>query len=188
MTSNFTPATPVNLPEALDTFKTEARTEEFQVDTLERAIWAARRRASVESKMQSLRDTAQAEMDRIHLWLTEALAPYQHDMDYFDALLEGYHRRELDTDPKRKTIKLPDAELVSRKQPDAWEFDEDAFIASASFKHPDLVRVKHEIDKKEAKRLLTATDTGSVIDASGEVVEGVTVTPGDVKFSVKAKA
>lgn len=187
MSTEFTPAI-VELPDALDTFGTEAKTAEFAVDTLERAIWAGRRLAKVDADMQKLRDTAQLEMDRIHNWLMDALAPLQHDVEYFTALLEGFHRRVLADDPKQKTIKLPDAELVARKQPDAWTFDDEAFIPWASFKQPDLVRVKHEIDKAAAKKLLTVTDSGSVVDAAGQLVDGASVTQGEVKYSVKVKA
>lgn len=128
-------------------------------------------------------ELAKAEHDRIDEWLRrrrEAL-----DTSFVEMCLRTYHEARLEENPKAKTLHLPGGTLAARKLPDRWEFDDERFIAWARGRKGDFIRTKVEVDKPVAKRELQVVD-GQVIDPlNGEVLDFVTVTPGETNFAVK---
>ena len=49
----------------------------------------------------------------------------------------------------------------------------------------EFIRIKKEVDKKELKKVLSATDDGIVVNSDGEVIKGVTVVDGGEVMTVK---
>ena len=49
----------------------------------------------------------------------------------------------------------------------------------------EFIRIKKEVDKKELKKVLSATDDGIVVNSDGEVIKGVTVVDGGEVMNVK---
>lgn len=161
--------------------------QRFVIDGPKTADWACRKLARLRGQMAANEDLADEERRRIDEWLGAENAKLQRDASFFEGLLCEWHRTVLDTEPDRKTVALPAGKLVARKQPARWTFDEDAFILWAVRSgHDELVRrPAPEVDRAEAKRLFKVLD-GIVVDpASGEAPQGVTVEPGDVRYSVE---
>lgn len=170
-------------PEAADTIR-----EAFRIDTLAQADWAARKVAQARRRLAEAEDVAAAQIERINAWLAEQRQRCDRDTVFLTGLLERFHRERLADDPKAKTIDLPSgAVLVARKQPDCWTFDDDQFVEWARTGYPDAVRVRTsvEVDRTVAKKLPVVD--GQVVAPSGEVVPGVEVTPGEVRFTVKTE-
>ncbi len=129
---------------------------------------------------------AQAQKDQVDAWLQKRREA--HDTAYLEGCLRQYHEARLAVDAKARTLHLPSGTLAARKKPDAWEFDEEAFIAWAEVNRPDLLRTKLSIDRPVVKQTLVVRDDGRCIDhESGEYVPAVTVEPGGVSFTVKAE-
>lgn len=126
----------------------------------------------------------QAEKDHLDAFLERSRAA--HDTSFLEMQLQRYHEARLERDPKAKTIHLPSGTLVARKRPDHWEFDDEAFLEWAKTRRTDLVRTKEEVDRTAVKKALIVNNDGRVLDFdSGEFVESVTVTPGEIAFSIK---
>lgn len=160
----------------------------FEVDTLEKAAWAMRKLAHIRGKMAEIQTIADKEIMRIQYWADERKKDLEGDAHYFEGMLIAYHQRAFADDPKTKTIKLPHGELAARKQPDDWRIMDETFIKCAKeLGLMTLIRAKEEPNKAEAKQVLKFDPaTGKVIDPeTGAVVDGVTVIPGGIKFSVK---
>lgn len=170
---------------------------EFIVETEEQAVWAARKVVQYAEQIADRDRVAQAQIDRITAWRDDANKDLRRSLEFFENLLEGYHRRALKLDPKRKTVKLPGLRTQIRQGQPSWQFDDDAFVASASLHVPDLVRIASEPNKAEAKKQLVVLDAptvvgdedgvvvpgaraledGAAVDAAGEVLEGVSIVP-----------
>lgn len=171
-------------PERVDV---DSEHQRFVIDGPKTADWALRKCAHIRARMAENEALAAEEWARIKDWLAAENSKLERDAAFFTGLLTEYHRTVLDAEPDRKTIALPAGKLVARKQPDRWQFDTDAFIAWAiRAGHDELVRrPAPEVDRAEAKRLFKVRD-GIVVDpASGEAPQGVSVEPGDVRFTVE---
>lgn len=164
----------------------------------DRADEQLRRLAKVRAEMAQIGEHARAQIDRINEWHARRVEVLAGKERWLEEGLEMWHRAVLSDDPSRKTISLPCGTLKSRKQPDVWEFDDEAFIAWATEHAPGLVRIpepRPAVDKKAVKVALddNVQDVGSVVwrtidEATGEVFEevvpGVTVTVRPPSFSV----
>ncbi len=140
-----------------------------------------RRLARRRRRMEDARTVADAEKARIDDWLKEQAHRYR--TDELEQALAGFHAARLVDDPDAKTLRFPAGDLISRAGQAEWDFDE-SFLEWAERERPELLRRKVEIDRVAAKKAVTVA-LGVAFDEAGEVVPGVTVTPGATSFTVK---
>jgi hypothetical protein len=161
------------------------RTPAFRVDSDAKATWAMRKLRGVKAHIQSNRDIAAAEIERVQQWLDAVNAPLDRDAHFFTGLLEDYglnQRAEFD----RKTIPLPYGTISTREGTPTITFvDEDAFVAWATEHAPDLLKTTVKPVLSEAKRILTITDDLKVISGEGEVVPGASGTEAKTTVTIK---
>ncbi len=144
----------------------------WRVEDQGAADWALRRIAEAEAKQNAAMALAQQQIAQVNAWLEKELAKSQRTVDYFTGRLTDYHRQVLEQDPKAKTVALPHGKLTARQSPDRVEVAEEAVeTLPESFK-----RIKVEPDKKALLQHIKQT---------GELPEGVTLIPGEIRFSVK---
>lgn len=162
------------------------------------ADWALRKLERVRSQIAGVNSDAGRQIRAV----TEAIAPYLEPIEswrdrqveqlakeasHWEALLIGYHRAQLAEDPKAISIVRPHGTLKSRKNPDKWDFDDEAFMAWAREYAPELIRTKEEPDKALTKKTLLVGDEGEVqLQCGDELVDvkGVGVTVGERNFEV----
>lgn len=151
--------------------------ETFRIRDKSGAEWALRRYARIQREKAANHRLAEAEIARIRWWLEGEDRRLDADAAYFAGLLTAWHATVLADDPRAKTIKLPAGQLWCRAQPDKIEVrDEAAALAAAKAAgYTALVRVREELDKRALAAHLKDT---------GELLDGVTVTPQPAKFSV----
>jgi hypothetical protein len=146
-------------------------------------------RAEVEAiyhdRVTAAHDALMEAMAPVVEWRKEQVARYDDDEERWEALLLQYHRTLLADDDHAKTVELPHGTLKARKTPDRWDVDDDAFLAWAQDGQRGLVRVKQSPDKKAMRELLKVADDGCVVTEEGELVPGVTVERGEVRFTVE---
>lgn len=161
----------------------------FRIETKEQAIWAMRKIAAIERGRQESRAAAQAEIERIQAWLTEEEKRADQAREYLDYLLEDYHRRQLEENPRAKTIKLPHGELQLRAQQPEFHRDEAAVMAWAMKNRPEFVIQPPPPDPKldwaGLKKVLKIVDGQAVDPETGEVIPGITVVERPPKFQIK---
>lgn len=158
-------------------------------DALAQADWHLRHLRVLGRQREQLLDVFQAEQERLAERLAARLALIDAKADWHSKPVEDLHKALLEADEKRKSIALPNGTLKSRKGQDSWEYeDEEAFISWARSKHPELVRVTHAVNKADVKktfRAATPGEEGQAVDpATGEPIPGVTVKPGETRFSI----
>lgn len=111
-------------------------------------------------------DLAQLRQDR-----EDALRTWQASQARYDMALEAY-MRERSAQTGEKSLKLPYMTLQLRRSPDRVDVADDAVDALPEW----AVRVTRAANKPEIMRRLKET---------GEVPDGVSVVPGEVRFSIK---
>lgn len=165
---------------------------EFIVNNKAKADWALRKIARAEARLVEDETVAALEIERVAQWIDERRRATENETRWARDALERYHREALAMDERLKTISLPSGKLKAYKRPDQWDVDAETFCPWAQDNARELVRVKVEPDKAAIKNLLvaredlsTAIESGATDPATGEIVPGVTITPGTVRFSVE---
>lgn len=179
---------------------TQEESDRFTVEDEGGAEWALLKVRQARIKIHEAQELYDFEKGRIDQWLEGQMVEHSRTIDFFEGHLKRWHRgiiaREeaegIDDKHLTKSIKLPAGTLKSRMGSPTVEFDQDAFVEWAKKNHKDWLRVKHEIEKSEAKKhLVPVVDdegVGHVVDGStGETVPGVTIEPGERTFSVEVQ-
>ncbi len=107
--------------------------------------------------------------------------------EYHRHMVEFYAADTITETSKRKTVDTPFGSVSGRKQPDKYDYDEAVLMPFVEANLPEAVRIKREIDRNALKAAGTVQD-GQLITPDGEVIPGVAVTPGGMKYTVKPLA
>ena len=125
----------------------------------------------------------EAFVNRVNKFRNSKLATADNTMNYFSLLLEKYAQSEL-VGSKKKSIKLPFGTLQFKKSVDKYEYEDEKVLAFINKNQMiGLTRTKVELSKKEIKEAITIVEDKVLLN--GKEVEGITVTPGETKFSIK---
>lgn len=169
----------------------------WHIADVDNADWALRKLTKVRAEIASVNATSAQKLEAIRMaiepwtepitdWQAEQLEKLAKEEGNWEALLMEFHKSIVAEDPKALTIERPYGTLKSRKSPDKWEFDEEAFLAWAAANAPEFVRVKQEVDKPLVKKTVKMALNGEVAMPGTEVhVAGVSVTVGERKFEVE---
>lgn len=175
----------------LDDTQAAIDTGMFEVNNKDRANRAVWKIGRIEADLGEDEALYKAERARLEAWITDRRVRAERAVEFLTTLTAGFHAIVLAEDPKRKTITLPAGDLVARKQPDVWEIDGAEVLAWAEENgRADLVRTRDpEVDRPAVKKALRPAEGSSrALDPdSGELVPGVRVTPGEVRFTAKPR-
>jgi hypothetical protein len=166
---------PVDIPE---------EDRRFSVETLAQASWALRKLrddVALEEEYRTVyrqeKDRLLAELERLNGWWQGVEARHLARRLYFERLLEGFHRRRLEGNPREKTIELPEGRLQLRQTPMAVEVT-DADAALAAMEAQDLsglYTVTRSVNRSALKRYVQQT---------GDLLPGVEVKAAETRFRV----
>ena len=166
-------------PDLYDTPTTDEDREAFKVDALAKAVWAARKLRDVQLRRREIAAVVDAEVERAQAWGAVRDETLARDAAFFERLLTDYALwvRE-QSGGRQKSVSTPYATVRTTTAGGGWEVDPDAVLSWAEKAHPELVKTETKFRISDAKRALTATDDGQVIDpATSEVVPGIRVKP-----------
>ena len=162
----------------------EEEKEKFEVNSLSSADWAIRKIKELEANIKQNMDFAESEKIRLEQWLESENRKYQESIEYFNGLLSHYLQELRKDNPKAK-ISTPHGTVSTRKNPKQWTYSDDVLAELEEKEMFEFIRIKKEVDKKELKKVLSATDDGIVVNSDGEVIKGVTVVDGGEVMTVK---
>ena len=158
--------------------------EKFEVNSLSSADWALRKIKELEADIKQNMDFAESEKIRLEQWLESENHKYKESIEYFNGLLSHY-LQELRKDNQKAKISTPHGTVSTRKNPKQWTYSDDVLAELEEKEMFEFIRIKKEVDKKELKKVLSATDDGIVVNSDGEVIKGVTVVDGGEVMTVK---
>ena len=162
----------------------EEEKEKFEVNSLSSADWALRKIKELEADIKQNMDFAESEKIRLEQWLESENHKYKESIEYFNGLLSHYLQELRKDNPKAK-ISTPHGTVSTRKNPKQWTYSDDVLAELEEKEMFEFIRIKKEVDKKELKKVLSATDDGIVVNSDGEVIKGVTVVDGGEVMTVK---
>jgi phage host-nuclease inhibitor protein Gam len=160
----------------------------FAVNNDDEALWAIRRLAVAQRRIDEVKRLAQIELDRINLWVSDKSRSSEHEIEYFERVLGEYLIRVRDNElDGRKKLDFPDGSISSRVSPPKVSVeDAEAFLAWADANgHEEWVRVKREADVATIKKVVDFSGDSVIDPVTGEVIAGLSHVEGGVTVSVK---
>jgi phage host-nuclease inhibitor protein Gam len=153
----------------------------FVINDESQALWAMRKLAVSQRRIDTVQRQAKDEIDRVAAWVEQATRADKVTVLYFEEILTSYMLRL--RDEGRKSLILPDGEIKSRETPSrAVVEDLDVFIKWAKESHPEFIRTKEEADLNAMKQVSMAGG-GMYMTLDGEVIEGIKAVEGSVSVS-----
>ena len=170
----------------LDAYKEPQEQEEreqFRIKNDDEANWAMRKIAKARKEFAEAEQQAERERERIDAWLDGKRKAKERDEEFFTGLLTAYYLPQHMEDPRKKTFKLPAGAFQVRAQQPEYQRDDAALVQwLESHVMPDYLEVVKRPKWGELKKIIETK--GGVATVAGEVVDGITVVPRGLKFTV----
>jgi thioesterase domain-containing protein len=162
----------------------------FEITGLDSLNWAFRKLAAFKAKEAEITELAKKERERIDFWEAEQKKTIQAEVEFFESLINQYHAKVLQEDPKAKTLSTPYGKSKARKskaQPDKTNEKE---ILQHVLDNNMEEYIKPSLkwaDLKKSLRIVEVDGKQVAVDENGQVVPGVTIKPEEIKYSVEVE-
>lgn len=169
---------------------TEEIQQRFEIDSLESLNWAFRKLSAIHSKEADIAALAKKERERIDFWEAEQKKALENDKTFFETLIQTYHQKQLEADPKAKTLSTPygkSKSRVSKASPD--KSNEEALLQH--IKENEMTEyIKESVKWGDLKKTLKVVDVAGkqvVVDETGQIIQGCIVKPASITFSCEVE-
>lgn len=162
--------------------------EAFEIADLDHATWAAEHLKRRLDKIATVKQLADDRRARLAAWEQRETGRFAADCAYFESKLIAFHQRTLQTDPRLKTLPLPDGtelrslagrvsvEVTSVEEFQAW--CDMAGVAEEYLRLPDPEVNKQVVGANlgsKAEGEVGAGEWPAIVAESGEIVPGVKI-------------
>ena len=128
----------------------------FQVDTIDKASWAARKLLEAEDRIAHRNELAKSYKSRIDQWRDRANKEDSDSVEYFKGLLRQFADWAISAQHKSRSVHLVGSVLSLRKKPNRVEISEpDLALSYCEAKHPEALIIRRDLSKSVLKGLLT---------------------------------
>ena len=143
------------------------------------------------AKARALIDEQYEQMTaRYEKWRADALAEIESNDLYLKGLLETWAAEKI-ADGKKKSVKLPSGVIGFRAGGKTWTMGDEkieatppALLAFVKQDDDSFVKVQESVRWGDYKKTLRVMEDGRVVSATGQIIEGMTVTQGAPSFYV----
>ncbi|SDM18080.1 host-nuclease inhibitor Gam family protein [Bacillus sp. OK048] len=160
----------------------------FQITDLNSLNWVFRKLSALKTKEKEIKQLAEAERQRIADWERGELSTISNRLESFETMIAAYHAKQLEQDPKAKTISTPYGKSKTRKSGEAPEKQDEEKILQYVIENEMDEFIKNSVKWGDLKKSLKIVDISGekvVVDENGQVVPGVTVKPESISYSVE---
>lgn len=166
----------------------QSQDKPFEITDLESLNWAFRKLTALKSKEKEIKKLANIERDRIAEWERGELSTISNSLSFFESMVAVYHAKQLEEDPKAKTISTPYGKSKSRKSKEAPEKENEEAILQHVIENGMDDYIKTSLkwsDLKKAVKIVEIAGEKAVVDENGQIVPGLTVKPESISFSLE---
>ncbi|NPC94813.1 hypothetical protein HOO54_22215 [Bacillus sp. WMMC1349] len=161
---------------------------QFEIMDMNSLNWAFRKIAALKTQEKEIKALAATERQRIEEWESSELKPIKDNLSFFEGLVSAYHIKQLEQDPKTKTLSTPYGKSKSRatkEQPK--QADKEKLLHHV--KEAGLTEfIKEDVKWGDLKKSLSIKDVDGkkvVLDENGQAVPGVVIEPAVISFKVE---
>lgn len=163
--------------------------EDYKVIDDDHANYILKQIAEIEQEEDRINNVCKSEIEkttqRINTYREKQLKTLDGTKKYLSSLLEAYAKGKLDGS-KKKTYSLPYGSLSFKKSQDSYSYDNTVLLNYLKDnKLTQFIDVKESSKNGEIKKALEVKD--GIPYLNGQPVEGISITPGELKFSVRIK-
>lgn len=160
----------------------------FEVNDLESLTWTFRKIVALNEEINKNKKVADAEHARISEWERQVNKAHEESIEFFKMHVQAYHAKQLEEDPKAKTISTPYGKSKSRKSKEAPEKENEEAILQHVIENGMDDYIKTSLkwsDLKKAVKIVEIAGEKAVVDENGQLVPGMTVKPESISFSLE---
>lgn len=161
---------------------------QFEINDMNSLNWAFRKIAALKSQEKEIKALAATEKQRIEEWESKELKPIEDNLAFFENLVGVYHTKQLQEDPKAKTLSTPYGKSKSRAIKEQPKAVDEAQLLEHVKKAGLNELIKEDIKWGDFKKSLSIKEIDGkkvVIDENGQAVPGVEVEPASINFKVE---
>ena len=160
--------------------------EAFKVTDLKTANWVFKKIDAINASITDIEEVAKEEVEKIINWCDQETASLKQNLSYFESLVIDYYREQKEQDNKFK-LKTPYGKVTSRKGSKVIQLSNEIMVIEQLEARglTDYIKVTKKLNQQEIKKDFNATDTGTLIDVNGEILEGAHLVEKPMTFSVK---
>ncbi|MCM3454436.1 host-nuclease inhibitor Gam family protein [Heyndrickxia oleronia] len=171
----------------IDEIESQEQTQ-FEITDLDSLNWAFRKLSALKSKEKEIRQLANVERDRIDQWEKSELTTIQNSTSFFEGLIQRYHAKKLEDDPKAKTISTPYGKSKTRRSKETPEKVNEDQLLDYVIENDLAEFIQNSVkwaDLKESLKIVEISGEKVVVNDNGQIVPGVTVKPESISYSVE---
>jgi hypothetical protein len=174
--------------ELMEVEEIQSQETKFEITDLSSLTWAFRKVSAFKSKEKEIKQLANIERDRIAEWEAGELSTISNSLEFFESMIAAYHSKQLEADPKAKTISTPYGKSKSRTSKEAPEKANEEAILQHVIENGMEDYIKNSLkwaDFKKAVKIVEISGEKVVVDENGQIVPGMTVKPESISYSVE---
>lgn len=174
--------------ELMEVEEIQSQEIKFEITDLNSLNWAFRKMAALKSKEREIKQLADIERERIAEWERSELSTISNSAEFFESMISVYHAKQLEADPKAKTISTPYGKSKSRASKEAPEKANEEAILQHVIENGMDDYIKNSLkwaDFKKAVKIVDIAGEKVVVDENGAIVPGMTVKPESITYSVE---
>jgi len=160
----------------------------FEITDKNSLNWAFRKVSALKAQEKEIKQLADAERERISEWERSELSTISNSLSFFETMVAAYHAKQLEEDPKAKTISTPYGKSKSRKSKEVPEKENEEAILQHVIENGMDDYIKTSLkwsDLKKAVKIVEIAGEKAVVDENGQLVPGMTVKPESISFSLE---
>lgn len=170
---------------------TNSESTKFEITDIDSLNWVFRKLSALKSKGNGIKQLAEKERLRILSWEQGELSTMKNSVEFFESMISQYHMKQLEVDPKTKTISTPYGKTKSTTSKAAPEKqNEEQLLSFVEENKLPFVETKKSLKWGELKKTLQIVEKDGqqiVIDENGQVVPGASVKPQSTTFKVETE-
>jgi phage host-nuclease inhibitor protein Gam len=164
----------------------EQQDETFKITNLDQANWAFKKLDALQAKENEINQLANQEIERIKDWQNKQTEQLQNNKGYFEYILTEYFKEEREKDAKFK-LNTPYGKVTSRKGSKVIQISNEQNVIDQLEQRgfTNYIKVSKKINQTDIKKDFNVTETGKLIDANGELLEGIYLVQKPTSYTVK---
>jgi len=170
----------------------ESMPHDYPVDEPERwrirdddsAAWASRKLKAAEREVERINAWAEREKARIDQVAMEERLAHQRDIDFFQTHLAVWLKDMIAEGRVKKSVVLPGGKVALRARQPKLNIENEAHLLDyLRGHHPDLLRVREDIDKGKLRKAVKIDGNRVVLSETGEILADVWAEPQEDSIS-----
>lgn len=160
----------------------------FVVTDLSSLTWVFKKLKKEKDKEKEIKQVAAEQRQEILEWERSELSTISNRVEFFENMISQYHAKQLEADPKAKTISTPYGKSKTRKSKEAPEKGNEEAILQHVIENGMDDYIKNSVkwaDLKKSLKVVEVSGDKVAVDENGQLVPGVSVKPESISFSVE---